>query len=94
MARPDIELSLVDRRHDSELLEIALTLLDALAMTAHGVIVAESLSPKSVVNIVDKLLNKSRAPAPAMGQRGVLKQRAVNNSLVPAAGFSALCRSN
>ena len=34
-------------------------LLDTLVMTAHAVIVAESLSPKSGVNAGDNLLNKS-----------------------------------
>jgi len=58
VARPDVVLADVNWRLDTEVSCVALALLDSLIETAHALIVADSLSPKSVVKVGDKLSNK------------------------------------
>ena len=45
VARPDIVFARVNWRHNTEVFGVAFALLDGLVMTAHGLIVAASLSP-------------------------------------------------
>lgn len=59
LTRPDVKFAGLGGRFNAEVAQVALAIIDGLVVATHSIMVIDLLSPKSLIKVVDNLLNKS-----------------------------------